>query len=188
MQSLLNAVGGPTAFAPPIAAATAFIVTADGMAAPLSEEDGAPRAQPIRRALGLRDGDVASQLNAAIARAAGEARPGVVLWRKPCGTAVLLVVRPARTRGAAVVRVDPLESEAMQLEASTLAQLFGLSRSESQIAAALAADLSLAEIATSRGVGLETVRGQVKSLLRKMELNSQKQLVRVLTRIAVALA
>ena len=48
--------------------------------------------------------------------------------------------------------------------------------------------LSLAEIAASRGVGLETVRGQVKSLLRKMELRSQKQLVRILTRIAVALA
>ena len=167
---------------------TAFIVTADGMAVPLALEDGAARATPIRHALGLRDPDTGAQLDAAIARAIGEARAGVVLWRKPSGCAVLLVVRPARGPGAAVVRVDPLELEAMQLEAGTLAQLFSLSRSESEIAAALAADLSLAEIAASRGVGLETVRGQVKSLLRKMDLNSQKQLVRVLTRIAIALA
>ena len=188
MQSVHYAVSGPAAYPPPLAAESAFIVTADGMAAPLSDEYGDTPRRPIRRLLGLRDAHVERSLDAAIARAAGEAQPWVVLWRKPCEIPVLLVVRPSRTPGAAVVRVDTLEPDSMQLEAATLAQLFGLSRSESEIAAMLAADLSLAEIAVSRGVGLETVRGQVKSLLRKMELNSQKQLVRILTRIAVALA
>jgi len=166
----------------------ALLVDADGMATPLSLEDRPARPMPIRHALGLRNPDVAAQLSQAIDQAIHEARPGVVLWRRPCGDAVLLVARPARSHGEAVVRVEPLEPDATPLEPLVVAQLFGLSRSESEIAAALASDLSLAEIAARRGVELETVRGQVKSLLRKMELNSQKQLMRVLTRIAVALA
>lgn len=166
----------------------ALLVDADGMAAPLSLEDRPGRPVPIRHALGLRNPEVAAQLSQAIDRAIREARPGVVLWRRPCGDAVLLIARPARSHGEAVVRVEPLAPDATPLEPLVVAQLFNLSRSESEIAAALASDLSLAEIAATRGVELETVRGQVKSLLRKMELNSQKQLVRVLTRIAVALA
>ena len=165
-----------------------FIVTVDGLAAPMGRRQGSACATPIGRLLGLRDTLVAGRLEPAIQRAIGEGRTGVVLWRRAVEGAALLVVRPARAPGAAVVRLDPLAPDTMPLEAPILTQLFGLSRSESEIAAALAGDLSLAEIAAARSVELETVRGQVKALLRKMEFNSQKQLIRVLTRVAIALA
>src|SRR5215472_10164333 len=167
---------------------TAFIVTGEGAATPLRAEkpgsDFVARAPvTIERAFGLRDPVLISRLRVAISTAITEGRAQVVMLRRS-GAGALLVVRPGATRDTAVVSLEPLDAEASQLDPKVLVELFGLSPSEAEIAAALAGDRSIGEIARARTVGVETVRGQVKSLLRKMELSSQKQLVRVLTRVA----
>lgn len=171
----------------------AFIVTEDGAAQPLHGEatrsEGAASATTtaIERVLGVRDPSLVARLRSAISVAINEGRAQVVMWRRS-GPGTLLVVRPGRTRDTAVVSLEPLDAETQALDPKLLVDLFGLSPSEADIAASLASDRSIGEIAQARTVGIETVRGQVKSLLRKMELNSQKQLVRVLTRVADALS
>ena len=174
-----------------LASETAFIVTGEGVATPLRAEraisDGVTRTPlTVERAFGLRDPALISRLRVAISTAITEGRAQVVMLRRS-GPGALLVVRPGATRDTAVVSLEPLDADASQLDPKVLVELFGLSPSEAEIAAALAGDRSIGEIARARTVGVETVRGQVKSLLRKMELNSQKQLVRVLTRVADAL-
>ena len=171
---------------------SAFIVTGDGEASPLrttaARAEGPARAPlTIERAFGLRDPVLISRLRVAVSTAINEGRAQVVMLRRS-GAGALLVVRPGATRDTAVVSLEPLDADASQLDPKVLVELFGLSPSEAEIAAALAGDRSIGEIARQRTVGVETVRGQVKSLLRKMELNSQKQLVRVLTRVADALS
>jgi len=65
-----------------------------------------------------------------------------------------------------------------------LKDTFGLATSEAEIALHLAGGLDAAAIATRRGVKKGTVRDQIKALLRKMGLSSQKQLLVVLTRLS----
>ncbi|MGH7736218.1 MAG: helix-turn-helix transcriptional regulator [Gemmatimonadales bacterium] len=176
----------------PPAGNAVFTVTADGLATPLAPEavDAIVSVAPARieRALGIRDPDVLRRLGEAISAAILVGRPSALVWRKRWDAASLLIVRPAREAGAAIVRHEALTAEASRPNCASLVDLFGLSPSEAEIAAALAGDATVAEIASGRGVRIDTVRGQIKTLLRKMELTSQKQLVRVLTRVAIALA
>jgi len=171
----------------------AFIVTEEGVAKPLRMDSARPDyasedAPPptIEKVLGMRDAAQVSRLRTAVCQAISDGRAQVVMWRRS-GAGALLVVRPGATRDTAVVSLEPLEADTQQLDPKVLVDLFGLSPSEAEIAAALASDRSIGEIARQRTVGVETVRGQVKSLLRKMELNSQKQLVRIVTRVAAVL-
>jgi DNA-binding CsgD family transcriptional regulator len=60
--------------------------------------------------------------------------------------------------------------------AELLKRRFDLSRSEAQVALAVARGHALAEIARLRGVGLATVRTQLKSALAKTGLRRQAQL------------
>jgi DNA-binding CsgD family transcriptional regulator len=55
--------------------------------------------------------------------------------------------------------------------------LFGLTPTESRIVAALVAGDSLADISESRGVAIGTVRSQVRSILSKAGVSSQRELV-----------
>jgi DNA-binding CsgD family transcriptional regulator len=170
----------------------AFIVTEEGVARPLRSDltrpENVSQTPPlaIEKVLGMRDPAHVSRLRVAVSQAINEGRAQVVMWRRS-GAGALLVVRPGNTRDTAVVSLEPLEADTQQLDPKVLVDLFGLSPSEAEIAAALASDRSIGEIARQRTVGVETVRGQVKSLLRKMELNSQKQLVRILTRVAAVI-
>ncbi len=119
--------------------------------------------------------------------AATQRRRGILLWRDPWEDTPgrLLTVTPAREPGCAVVSVGPLDALPSLPDAAAVADLFGISPAEADIALGVMHDESLSVIAGRRGVQLETVRGQLKTLLRKMGLSSQKQLVRVLTRLAV---
>lgn len=143
----------------------------------------------LHRILGLREAETLERLRRAVSAAIGDRVSSVVLWRRTHeeGIGRLIIVRPAREPGHAIVEVDPLDARPSPIAASHLIELFGLSRSEAEIALGLAADETVSELADARGVQVETVRGQIKSLLRKMGLTSQKQLIRVLTRIAAAL-
>ena len=79
--------------------------------------------------------------------------------------------------------MEPLNGGAMQLDWRRLQEVFDLSRSEADVALALLCGASLVEIARRRGVQHETVRGQVKTLLRKVGVSSQKQLTATLTQV-----
>ncbi len=68
-------------------------------------------------------------------------------------------------------------------EASVLAKAFGLSPKEAEVAAALAHEATLEEVAALRGVGLETVRSQARAVLRKTGAEN----LRAFRRLALAL-
>jgi DNA-binding NarL/FixJ family response regulator len=58
---------------------------------------------------------------------------------------------------------------------------------QKEIALALHAGLETHEIASLRGVSLETVRWQIKALLGKTNSRNQKRFIALLSRIALAL-
>ncbi|RKK05287.1 helix-turn-helix transcriptional regulator [Pseudoroseomonas wenyumeiae] len=64
--------------------------------------------------------------------------------------------------------------------AGRLAQLFGLSPSEAEVAVALAAGLSPEDIARERAVQTNTIRGQIKSAMFKTGTRRQGELIRLL--------
>ena len=59
---------------------------------------------------------------------------------------------------------------------SSLKRCFGLTSSEAEVAAAIAAGRSSASIAGSRGVRLNTIRTQIKSIAAKLGCASQSQI------------
>jgi DNA-binding CsgD family transcriptional regulator len=69
--------------------------------------------------------------------------------------------------------------------AGDLADLFGLSPAESRLAAALVEGKRLAEIAREAGVRITTLRTQLSSILRKVGVAQQTDLIRVLSRLPV---
>jgi len=158
-------------------------------AIPGAEERPPPDRRPIERLLGLNEPQLIARLHGAVRTAVEARKPSALLLRdaEELSPDRLLVVRPARECGCAIVAVDALYSTPPSFSSADLASLFGLSPSEAEIALGLLQDLPVADIAQARGVQAETVRGQIKSLMRKMGLSSQKQLVGVLTRVAAAL-
>lgn len=67
-----------------------------------------------------------------------------------------------------------------------LIRLFDLSPAEADVAVRLAVGDSLAEIAVGRKVSLETVRVQIKSILRKLDAGRQSDVVRIVDRLTRA--
>lgn len=68
-------------------------------------------------------------------------------------------------------------------ETDDLRALFDLSPSEADVAALVGSGLEPSEIARRRRVGIETVRGQLKSIFRKLQVGRQSDVVRLLARI-----
>ncbi len=65
----------------------------------------------------------------------------------------------------------------------TLRRAFGLTRREARVARELAAGLQLRAIAALHGVGMGTVRSQLKSIFVKTRTNRQPELVALLARL-----
>lgn len=86
--------------------------------------------------------------------------------KAPAGHALLLITDPDG------VLKDP---------SHLLKSLFSLTNAEIEVAATLRAGFTLAEIAVVRGVSLETIRSQLKSLLQKTNTRRQSDLIRLLT-------
>lgn len=86
------------------------------------------------------------------------------------------------THGRVLVtfNVTPSQQSASHVSASQ----FGLTRSESAVAEAIAAGSGPAEIAAARGVSVETIRSQLKSIYSKTGVHSQRALVSLLLNIA----
>jgi DNA-binding CsgD family transcriptional regulator len=67
---------------------------------------------------------------------------------------------------------------------ATLASTFGFTAAESAIAASLASGTSRQEIARERGVTVETLRGQLKTLYAKTGCGREAELVALLARMS----
>ena len=69
-----------------------------------------------------------------------------------------------------------------------LAQFFGLSPAESRLTGALLAEKTIREAAMDFGVRITTLRTQLSSILRKVGVSRQAELIRVLSNIPVGSA
>ena len=140
----------------------------------------------LARRLGIHDEDVVKRIWATVGRAVRDGEHGSVLLQESArAPARLLLIRPAREPRLAVLTVQQVAAETPAPSASLLADLFGFTATESAVALALLRGADTMEIAESRGGSNETVRGHVKSLLRKSGLSSQKQLMALLARIGM---
>jgi DNA-binding CsgD family transcriptional regulator len=86
-------------------------------------------------------------------------------------------------RLAMVIIVDPARYVPSE---GDLADLFGLSPAEARVAAALMTGNSLADIAATCGVQITTVRTQLRSILRKVGVKRQFDLVRILSSTGIS--
>ncbi len=86
-------------------------------------------------------------------------------------------------KGTVIIFVTDPENPA-HAGPSVYRQLFGLTVSESNVAASLSAGMTIKQIAEALGLSTETVRGYVKRVFGKTQTNSQAQLVYLLTSIA----
>jgi DNA-binding CsgD family transcriptional regulator len=77
-----------------------------------------------------------------------------------------------------IIVVDPARYAPSETD---LVDLFGLSPAEARVAAALMTGRSLADIAAVSGVQITTVRTQLRSILRKVGVKRQFDLVRILS-------
>lgn len=100
---------------------------------------------------------------------------------------VLISIRAAREAHQAVITATDLDKPTHALRWPMLTDMFGITRAEAEIAIALFEGEDLDAIAEYRHVALETVRGQVKSLLRKLGVHNQRRLASMLSCVALAL-
>lgn len=139
--------------------------------------------EELAHALGLRRADLIQRVWAAVTRAADGRKGSAVTVPSPVGRpGSLITVRPAREQGFAVVALQRVDTSPPP-PVTLLYELFHYTPTEAAIALALLRGEELSDIATSRGISLETVRGHVKSVLRKSGTSSQKQLTAMLSRL-----
>lgn len=96
----------------------------------------------------------------------------------PLGAALTAAERPL----AMILVADPDE---LSPSARDLAQAFGLTPAESRLAAALLTGKRLSDIAAAAGVRITTLGTQLSSILRKVGVERQADLVRVLSSVPV---
>lgn len=125
------------------------------------------------------------------ARASAGARSDRALLRidGSAGAAGLLVfaiaVRPDEVlrsfgdEACAILVVHPLDAPT-RLDPLIVSLAFGLSPAEARVATAIAEGASPEEVARSRGVGLTTVRTQLRGVFEKMGVRRQSEMVRML--------
>ena len=153
-------------------------------------EPGAPKRErtTLPLALGVRCQATIESVLKAIDRAANSNQPSLLsLPQRPGNDGEVLRVRPAREPGFAVVSVERLDAAPVLPDPTLLANLFRLTPTETEIALDLLVTEELRDIATSRGVSIETVRMHVKSLLRKTGMSSQRRLAVLLNTLRVIL-
>jgi DNA-binding CsgD family transcriptional regulator/PAS domain-containing protein len=105
-------------------------------------------------------------------------RVGYILTVAPLGVELAVYERPL----AMILFADP---DARTPSERELAEFFGLSRAESRLTAALLAGKRLREVAADSGVQITTLRTQLSSVLRKVGVSRQAELISVLSNIPV---
>ncbi len=138
----------------------------------------------LGRELALRDEGTLAKVWAAVGRASMERASSAIMPPSSRGApGALILVRPAREPGFAVITRQRVDLPAPPPPAQVLTEMFGLTPVEAIVASCLLRGDELSAIAAARGTSVETVRGHVKSLLRKTGLPGQKQLTALLSRI-----
>jgi DNA-binding CsgD family transcriptional regulator len=146
-----------------------------------------PRRRSIADLLVIRGEALRAKLSRAIERAVGEQTRSVIMVGEEPDPRRMVTVRPAREDGRAVVTCVDLDAGVSALKVGDVIELFSLSPAEAEIAILLTRGTSLADVASQRGVQQETVRGQVKTLLRKVGVANQKQLAAIMAQVGAAL-
>ena len=147
---------------------------------------GRQTSRHICHILGVRDESTRNKLSAAVRQAARKEGRSVLLLGSEEDRR-MVTVRPARETGWAVVTSEDVLAPVSHLETSALIDVFALSPAEAEIALMLAQGSTLAEVAERRLVQPETVKGQIKGLLRKVGVGNQKQLAGLLAQLGTAL-
>jgi two-component system, LuxR family, response regulator FixJ len=103
-------------------------------------------------------------------------RPEYILTVAPLGAELAAMERPLTM----ILVADPDELSPSEMDS---AELFGMSPAESRLAAALLIGMKLSDMAATSGVRITTLRTQLSSILRKVGVERQADLVRVLSSI-----
>jgi DNA-binding CsgD family transcriptional regulator len=103
---------------------------------------------------------------------------GYLLTVAPLGVELAVYERPL----AMLLVADP---DGRTPSERDLAEFFGLSPAENRLTGALLAGKTMREAATDFGVRITTLRTQLSSILRKVGVNRQAELIRVLSNIPV---
>jgi DNA-binding NarL/FixJ family response regulator len=106
-------------------------------------------------------------------------RAAYILTVAPLGVELAVYERPL----AMILVADP---DAPTPSERDLTEFFGLSPAESRLTAALLAGKTMHEIAAQSGVQITTVRTQLSSVLRKVGVSRQAELIRILSNIPIA--
>jgi DNA-binding CsgD family transcriptional regulator/PAS domain-containing protein len=106
-------------------------------------------------------------------------RAAYILTVAPLGVELAVYERPL----AMILVADP---DARTPSERDLTEFFGLSPAESRLTAALLAGKTMHEIAAQSGVQITTVRTQLSSVLRKVGVSRQAELIRILSNIPIA--
>lgn len=85
--------------------------------------------------------------------------------------------------GLALVVVEDLVRRAAP-PATMLCELFGLSRAEAEVAVGLVGGTSAEEVAQQRDVAVDTIRNQIRAILRKSEVTNLRDFERVVATLA----
>ena len=133
---------------------------------------------------------IAKLLAGAAADCADGRIAGRILVGRPGGAAAyVLTVAPLQASPAAggrrlamIVVVDPERHTPSERD---LAEFYGLSPAEARLGAALLAGRKLSDIARNSGTQVTTLRTQLSSILRKVGVSRQLDLVRVLAGIGI---
>jgi DNA-binding CsgD family transcriptional regulator len=122
-------------------------------------------------------------------RKTGSAVRQMLVGRRGGQVAYMLTVAPLGVELAAYERplamILVADPDARSPPERELAELFGFSPAESRLVVALLAGKTMREIATDSGIQITTVRSQLSSVLRKVGVSRQAELIRVLSNIPV---
>ena len=137
--------------------------------------------------LGAKSEDLSQPLAEAIRLACVDLQPSGVCRPEagvPAERWLRLVVAPVHFGGTgrAAVWIVNTESPASPSE-ELLAALFGLSRAEARLAVCVLLGRSAAQCARQFGVGVSTIRSQLRSIFSKTGVRRQAQLVALLARV-----
>lgn len=170
---------------------TGCVIQASAMAERLLREN--TELVVIRGRLALRPPALHDKLLALVRRAMDTARgklaePGAALSiPRPHRMPLALEVAPLRPLASAFGEQRPavlvfIRDPEAPLAAACLRELFGLTRTEGMVAAALGRGVSIEDIALNMGIGLATVRSHLKRILAKTGTHRQAEAVALLAR------
>lgn len=178
---------------------SAAVIITDRDAHVIDVNDAAEQLIKLDDGLIVRNGRLAAvrsferaKLAAAIAAAAaaGETAPTgahMLIGRRESRLAYVVTVAPLSSRSTGhdlpLVMVLVVNPDWHTPSKTSLAKLFGLSPAESRVAAALMQGSRMSEIAVESGVEITTLRTQLRSILRKVGVERQTDLIRVLASV-----